>query len=321
MRDLIDLDDLLIYLYAECLLTRDDIEKLKVIPSYNTRNDVILKLADLIERKGEKGLVKFMSALRKSASQGYQPGHRDLLKLLEDDLKAGTESSTRTQLTRRRIRDKEDPKQTNTSERDVLHELGCQLFNTCEYRALQRYDHNVRILTRCVCAVLLTYQFVVMTLIVTLCEDSGFLAAFQESENKRSVGYIYMLRSFLLIALRIGTRVVTPVLFLTQLDVLAATPKIPKSRLKVHEAIQQILNFFSPRHRERIEPSLSDPSAVINISGELIKRNIKLRVLHSLFFTWLLYYLGAFNVVVDKVIKREGIYNLHFLYTTTIHPQ
>ena len=417
MRDLIDLDDLLIYLTAECLLTRDDTEKLNVVPPHNTRNIVIRALADLIERKGENGLVKFMSALRKSASQDNQPGHQELLQLLEDDLGASTESSdhpsspiqeqtraplteecyvpnsapsfpihrqlsvatseettscspgynspphssesspssnpvvnpttvspappdnppgaaisfrhsvadtpTHDQLTHRRPRQASAPEQvTNTSEMDVLHKLGCQLFNTCEYRVVQRYDHNVRTLTWCLCAVLLIYQFVAMT-IVTLCEDGGFLALFQESENRHGVA----LRCFLLFMLRIGTQVLTPVLFMSQLDVPAATPQIPKSRLKVNEAIQKILdayNIFSPRHREQVEARLSDASAVINNSGGLIKRHIRtswIIVLHPLFFTWLLYYLGAFNMAVDEVMKREGICDIiNFLYTTTIHP-
>ena len=352
MRDLIDLDDLLIYLYAECLLTRDDIEKLKVVPPHSTRNVVIRELAHLIERKGENGLVKFMSALRKSASEHNQPGHRDLLQLLEDDLEATTDCSSspkqeqaqmeaqelphpvpHTQGMHRRMSQKDqedppsktlvpkpnpDPKPMNTSARDVLHELGCQVFNTREYHALQRYDHNVRMLIRCVCAVLLTYQFVAMT-IVTLCEDGGFLAVFQESKNKYGVA----LRCFLLLVLRIGTRVITPVLFIAQFDVPATAPQISKSQSKVDEAIQQILKIFCPRHRKRLEARMLDPSAVINISKGLIKRHIKsswIIVLHSLFFTWLLYYLGAFNMAVDKVIKREGICDINFLYTTTIHP-
>ena len=86
MRDLIDLPDLLIYLTAEGLLTSDDNQKLKITPPDYTRSDVIRELAYLIERKGENRLVKFMSALRKSASQGDQPGHQELLQLLEEDL-------------------------------------------------------------------------------------------------------------------------------------------------------------------------------------------------------------------------------------------
>ena len=453
MRDLIDLDDLLIFLHAECLLTDDDTDKLKVVPPHNTRNVVIRELAHLIKRKGENGLVKFMSALRKSASQDNQPGHQELLQLLKGDLGPSTESSdcssspiqeqthapqmeeccvpnpassfpileshrqlsvatseettcysfisernvpphssesslssspshhpvnfivpnpmattvspepsdipldawkeeslkcvsptvpvaeTPTQMTRRRISRKDqdldplsqehaleqhpNPKPvTNTNERDLLHELGCQLFNTCEYHVLRRYDHNVRRFIRCLCAALLIYQFVAM-MIVTLCEESSFLTVFQESENK----YGAVLHCFLLFMLRIGTRVITPVLFLSQLDVPAATPQIPKSRLKVHEATQQILVAFkknsSKKYKERVEARLSDPSAVIKLSGGLIKRHIKsswIMVLHSLFFTWLLYYLGAFSMAVDKVIKREGICDINFLYTTTIHP-
>ena len=441
MRDLIDLDDLLIYLHGECLLTDDDADKLKVVPPLSTCSVVIRELAHLIKRKGENGLVKFMSALRKSASEHNQPGHGDLLQLLEDDLGASTESSdhpsspiqeqtrappneepnpapsfpihrqlsattseqttscspgynssphssesspssspvapspttvspvppdnpldawkqdrsdsaslkcmnpdvsshhpvaeTLTQVKHRRISHKDPPRQehaleqhpnseqvTNTIEKDLLHKLGCQLFNTCAYCVLQRYDHNIRMLARYLCAVLLIYQLVALT-IFTLCEDSNFPTVFQESENRHGVA----LRCLLLFVLRIGARVITPVLFLSQLDVPTTTPHIPKSRLKVHEAMKQILVackiFCSTKHRERIEAKISDPSAVIQFCGGLIKRHIRtswIIVLHSLFFTWLLYYLGAFNMDVDKVIMREGICDINFLYTTTIHP-
>ena len=420
MIKLIDLPDLLIYLIPEGLLTSDDIEKLKIAPHpHYTRSDAIYDLAHLIERKGENGLVKFISALRKSTSAGNQPGHQELLQLLEDDLGASTDCANlmqeqthappmflpihrrpsseevtssfvehkslssesspssspvvpnrttvnpappdspldswkkdrpnsgslnvssphpvadthaHSQLTRRTISHKDPPSQEralkrqqnlklvpNPNERDLLHELGCHLFNTREYHVLQRYDHNIRTLIRCLCALLLTYQFVILT-IVTLCEESGCFAVFQESEN--ICGGV--LHCFLLILLRIGTRVITPLLFISQLDVLAAIPQIPKSCSNIHEAMQKILDMFSPRHRKRIEDRQSDPSAVINESGELIKRNIKsswIIVLHSFFFTWLLYNLGAFNIAIDKVIKTgQGICNLNFLYMyTTIY--
>ena len=304
MRGLIDLPDLLINLISECLLASDDTEKLRIAPPHYTHSDVIRELVCLIERKGENGLVKFMSALRKSASQGDQPGHQELLQLLEDDLAR-------------------EPQPVpvpvpNTSERDLIHELGCQLFNTREYRALRRYDHNVRTFIRCLCAALLTYQFIAM-MIVTLCEDSGFRAVLnvQESENR----YTVALHCFLLIVLRVGTRVVTPVLFISQFDVPAATLQIPKSCLKEHEAIKKILQIFSPLHRQRIKAKQSDLSAAIDIAGKLIKRHIEsswIIVLHSLLFTWLLFDLGAFNMAVDRVMTRQGICNIHFLHRAAI---
>ena len=87
MRDLLDLDDLTLYLRAEGVLTEDEMAKLDVVPPHNTPNKVIQTLACLIKQKGETGLEKFMSALRRSTEIGHQPGHLELLQILESQLK------------------------------------------------------------------------------------------------------------------------------------------------------------------------------------------------------------------------------------------
>ena len=77
-------------------LSEDDIEKLTPNPPHYVHSQIVETLVNLViikERKGEKGLEKFLSALRKSVDAGYQPGHEELLELLEKDL-SSTKQST-----------------------------------------------------------------------------------------------------------------------------------------------------------------------------------------------------------------------------------
>ena len=86
MVQLIDLSNLQVYLAPECLLTPSDQDKLTVTP-HHTKEDAIYTLARLIQQKGSTGIEKFLSALRRSASSDNQPGHLELLQILEKDWK------------------------------------------------------------------------------------------------------------------------------------------------------------------------------------------------------------------------------------------
>ena len=73
------------YLIAEEFLSDDDMEKLIPNPPHYVGSQIVETLVKIVKRKGEKGVEKFLSALRKSVNDGYQPGHEELLELLEND--------------------------------------------------------------------------------------------------------------------------------------------------------------------------------------------------------------------------------------------
>ena len=44
-------------------------------PPYNVGSQIVKTLVNLVRKKGRRGLEEFLSALRKSANAGNQPGH------------------------------------------------------------------------------------------------------------------------------------------------------------------------------------------------------------------------------------------------------
>ena len=95
---LLNIESIRTHLIVEGLLdlSEDDMEKVTPNPPHYVHSQVVETLVDRVkikERKGEKGLKKFLSALRKSVDAGYQPGHEELLELLEKDL-SSTKQST-----------------------------------------------------------------------------------------------------------------------------------------------------------------------------------------------------------------------------------
>ena len=100
--DLLNIESIRTHLIVEGLLdlSEDDIGKLTPNPPLYIHSQIVETLVNLVkikEKKGEKGLEKFLSALRKSVDAGYQPGHEELLKLLEKDL-SSTKQSTEVDL-------------------------------------------------------------------------------------------------------------------------------------------------------------------------------------------------------------------------------
>ena len=81
----LDVDSMRIYLRAEEFLSDDDMEKLTPNPPHYVGSQIVETLVKIVKRKGERGLEKFLSALRKSVDDGYQPGHEELLELLKKD--------------------------------------------------------------------------------------------------------------------------------------------------------------------------------------------------------------------------------------------
>ena len=82
---LLNIESIRMYLIAEEFLSEDDMEKLTPNPPHYVGSQIVETLVKIVKRKGERGLEKFLSALRKSVDDGYQPGHEELLELLEKD--------------------------------------------------------------------------------------------------------------------------------------------------------------------------------------------------------------------------------------------
>ena len=91
--ELLNIDSLRVFLRAEEFLSDDDMEMLNPHPPHYVGSKIVETLVKLVRRKGQKGFKKFLSALRKSVDAGYEPGHEDLLNLLEKECKSTTQSA------------------------------------------------------------------------------------------------------------------------------------------------------------------------------------------------------------------------------------
>ena len=74
-----------IYLRAEGVLSDDEMAKLDPHPPDYVGSQILETLAKLIKQKGERGLQKFMTALRRSVEVENDLGHAELLNILEND--------------------------------------------------------------------------------------------------------------------------------------------------------------------------------------------------------------------------------------------
>ena len=74
-----------IYLRAEGVLSDDEMAKLDPHPPDYVGSQIVETLAKLIKQKGERGLQKFMTALRRSVKEENNLGHAELLNILEND--------------------------------------------------------------------------------------------------------------------------------------------------------------------------------------------------------------------------------------------
>ncbi len=82
MKQLIDIDNVIIYLLAEDCLPENDLAELKRAKAEN-HDSGVCKLAQLICHRGERSLERFLRALRKSVESEGNPGHTELLTLLK----------------------------------------------------------------------------------------------------------------------------------------------------------------------------------------------------------------------------------------------
>ena len=90
---LLNIDSLRMFLIAEEFLSDDDMEKLNPHPPHYVGSQIVETLVKLVRKKGQRGLEKFLSALRKSANAGNQPGHEELLQILETQNECKEDSS------------------------------------------------------------------------------------------------------------------------------------------------------------------------------------------------------------------------------------
>ena len=189
---------------------------------------------------------------------------------------------------------------------DTLQGLGCKLLNTDQYKAFRYYYNrkDVQFLIRYSLVGLFIYQSVI-ALLLTLCEDGGF-----SPSNFGQNAYVEVMHRTLKFVLRMGTRVVTPLVFMTRLDTLAEVPAIPPSSLTQLEVLQRVRHvherFTRRKELDRIR-NCSDPQNVFEMSVDIVKLHItssfQIVFLHAILFTALLFNLGAFSMAEEKMMK------------------
>ena len=91
--ELLNIETLRVYLRAEAFLSDDDMEKLIPHPPHYVGSQIIETLVKLVKGKGKMGFKKFLSALKKSVDAGNQPGHEELLEILEKDYSSTEQSA------------------------------------------------------------------------------------------------------------------------------------------------------------------------------------------------------------------------------------
>lgn len=212
----------------------------------------------------------------------------------------------------------QQPSKFQESETDRLYEFGVGLFNTWPYRLHQMcYRRSAKDVIRLLFAVFIAYQ-VVACVLLSICERGGFRLIFQDLEKTNSE----ILHRLVMFALRLLIRVVTPIC-LFQPSVPAVVPSIPRTGLSEEQAkdlLVKVHKQFSPLH-EFHEVKGSSVAKVFSITECIMKRQITsawVIIVHSVLFTALLYYLGVFLLIKDKLVMK-GVCNLSYINETTIH--
>lgn len=177
------------------------------------------------------------------------------------------------------------------------------LFNsTPHYLFHKYYHHRFRELVRLFFVLFMLYQGLA-SLLITICEDGGVQAVFQCKEGVLKE----VVHRLLIFSLRIMCRVVTPLCCVFQLPKIAAKPRIPHtSGLTKEAAVERMIKVHETfSSDDEVMEIRNNHSKIYEVSERTLKRRIQLwmTVLHALFFTILLLYLGAFFVVEQKIMK------------------
>ena len=82
MKQLLDFDNILLYIRAGNCLSENDIHKIETAEKVNA-DKAVHELARLVKKRGKTCLERFFAALRRSAHEENHPGHTELLAILE----------------------------------------------------------------------------------------------------------------------------------------------------------------------------------------------------------------------------------------------
>ena len=85
MKQLLDIDNILLYIRAGNCLSENDIHKIETAERVNV-DKAVHELARLVKKRGKTSLERFFTALRRSAQEENHPGHTELLVILEKTL-------------------------------------------------------------------------------------------------------------------------------------------------------------------------------------------------------------------------------------------
>ena len=203
-------------------------------------------------------------------------------------------------------------------EGDKLTEMANRLFDVFPYNYLRRNYHGTRKeILRSLLVVFLIYQALSAGL-MTICEDGGLRAVFHSGDQNQ---YPEIVNRLLKFSLKLMFRVMLPICCTLHLPILATTPHIPATNLSRHEMVAGLMRVHSCFSSEEEVAQLRNgsPQTVLSMSEEMAKRRIRsvwITVTHSLLYTLLLVYLGAFYVCEQNTMKG-GVCN--FLSVTIIH--
>ena len=89
MRQLLDIDNILIYFLALNCLPENDIRRIEEAQRINA-DKAALRLARLVKQRGS--LDKFFEALKRSAHEDGHPGHKELLGILQKTVQGEKET-------------------------------------------------------------------------------------------------------------------------------------------------------------------------------------------------------------------------------------
>ena len=83
MKEMLDVESMYPYLHAtdpQCITHQ---ERNQLEPYHNNRTLLVCKLVEKISKKGPKAIEAFIKALARSVEDGVNPGHGDLLEILQ----------------------------------------------------------------------------------------------------------------------------------------------------------------------------------------------------------------------------------------------
>ena len=177
------------------------------------------------------------------------------------------------------------------------------LFNVSPYRLFHKfYHHKCKERVRLFFVLFILYQGFA-AILITLCEDGGFQAVFRSKDCVLKE----MLHRLLLFSLRVSLRVITPLCCVFQLPKLASKPQIPHtSGLARETAVERMVKVHETfSSDEEVMEIQNNHSKIYEMSEEITKRRIQpwMSVLHAVCNTALLFYLGAFYIAEQKIMK------------------